>query len=190
NGLLDPGTWPSLWDAYRSTIKTDIPRAKMPGYALLLKDTNGRNKMYSLGDPVNGKETVWTAMLGDASVVRWDPENVGYWIAQVFTKAEYSESNVEIQNGYGGDDGDARAASLGRYLAYSKGLPTVYYGPAQPTQPETTITLYDESKKVLADDIAGWLNVPPQDYKVSQRPAGSSLPDVVIVIGRNYKIPG
>jgi LCP family protein required for cell wall assembly len=189
NGLLDPTTWPSLWDAYRSTIKTDIPRAKMPGYALLLKDTNGRNTMYSLGDPVNGKETVWTDMLGDASVVRWDPENVGYWIAQVFTKAEYSQSTVEIQNGYGGD-GDTRTASLGRYLKYSKGLPTVYYGPTQPVQPETTITLYDENKKALADDIAKWLNVPAQDYKVQQRPAGSSLPDVVVVIGRNYKIPG
>jgi polyisoprenyl-teichoic acid--peptidoglycan teichoic acid transferase len=145
--------------------------------------------MYSLGDPVNGKETVWTCNQGDASVVCWDPENVGYWISQVFTKAAYSQSNVEIQNGYG-DDGAAREASLGRYLTYSKGLPTVYYGPDQPPQPETTITLYDDNKKALADDIAKWLNVPAQNYKVQQRAPGSSLPDVVIVIGRNYKVPG
>ncbi|MEP7215471.1 MAG: LCP family protein, partial [Anaerolineaceae bacterium] len=41
-----------IWDAYNSTVKTDIPRSRMPGYALLLKATNGRIKTYSLGDPV------------------------------------------------------------------------------------------------------------------------------------------
>ena len=188
-GLLSPDTWPGLWDAYSTTIKTDIPRSAMPGYALLMKDTNGRTNLFSLGDPVNDKPTVWGGQLGDASVVFWDAENVQYWLSQVFTKAAYSQSTVEIQNGYG-DDGAVRAASLGRYLAYSKGLPTVFYGPDQPPQPETTITLYDSNKRPLADDIAKWLNIPQQNYRVLDRGNDSTLPDVVIVIGRNYKIPG
>lgn len=188
-GLLSPDTWPGLWDAYISTIKTDIPKNLMPGYALLLRDTNGKSNFFSVGDPVNDKPTVWgeTTAAG-ASVLRWDPDNVQYWLSQTFTKAAYSQSSVEIQNGYG-DDGAARAASLGRYLAYSRGLPTVYYGPDQAQQPETTITLYSDSKRVLAEDIAKWLNIPKEQIRTLSKGDDATLPDVVIVIGRNYKIP-
>jgi hypothetical protein len=163
----------------------------MGGLVPLLHDAINNSKMYSVADPVDGKPSVWTDMYGDASVVKWDPDAVQYWIAQAFTKAAYSASTVEIQNGYAaGDDGNVRSASLGRYLKYSKGLPTVYYGPDQPPQAETTITLYDSAKKELADDIATWLKIPAQNYTVQQRPEGSTLPDVVVVIGRNYKVPG
>src|SRR5204863_8393594 len=63
-GLLNPTPWPDLWDAYASSIRTDIPKSKMFGYMPLLKDTNGRSSTYSLGEPVNGTPTVWGAMLG------------------------------------------------------------------------------------------------------------------------------
>jgi polyisoprenyl-teichoic acid--peptidoglycan teichoic acid transferase len=188
-GLLSPDTWPGLWDAYQSTIKTDIPYAKMAGYALLMQATNGRANYFSVGDPVDGQPTVWGAMLGDASVLDWNPDNVQYWLSQTFTKAAYSQSTVEIQNGYG-DGGAARTASLGRYLAYSKGLPTVNYGPDQPVQQATTITLYAEPKRVLAEDIAKWLNIPKEQIKTASKGDDATLPDVVIVVGRNYKIPG
>ena len=67
----------ALWDAYSSLIKTDIPRGKMPGYALLLKDANANVRTYSLGDPVNGVDTVhgWTTP-GGADVLLWDATNV------------------------------------------------------------------------------------------------------------------
>ncbi len=189
-GLLSPNTWPGLWDAYHSTIKTDIPYGKMAGYALLMQETNGRANYFSVGDPVDGRPTVWGVTTdAGASVLEWDPDNVQYWLSQTFTKAAYSQSSVEIQNGYG-DGGAARTASLGRYLAYSKGLPTVYYGPDQPPQQETTITLYAEPKRVLAEDIAKWLNVPKEQIKVASKGEDTTLPDVVIVVGRNYKIPG
>ena len=180
-----------IWDAYNSTVKTDIPRSRMPGYGLLLKATNGRIKTYSLGDPVNGIETLtgYTSY-GGAAVLRWNHENVQYILSQVFTKAKYAASNVEIQNGYGGDDGAVRASALGRYLRYSKGLPTVYYGPDQRAQPESTIALYGESRRPLAEDIAKWMNIPPANIQSLPRDADSSLPDVVIVVGKDFKIPG
>lgn len=178
-----------LYDAYSNLIKTDVPKSRMPGYGLLLKDTGGRNKTFSMGDPVNGLQTVesWTTPDG-RSVQLWNPENAQYWLSQVFTKSAYASSNVEIQNGYGGDDGAARAAALGRYLAYSKGLPTVYYGPDQPVQPSTSIVLYGD-KGQLADDVARWMNLPSSAIRVLPK-GDTSLPDVVIVVGKDFKIPG
>lgn len=184
--LRDPA---GLWNAYASTVKTDIPYAKFPGYLDLLRTTNGRLKTYSLGDPVNDVPTVTGfTTAGGAAVLAWNPENVQYWLNQVFTKAAYSESNVEIQNGYG-PDGDARAAALGRYLAYVKGLPTVYYGPDAPSQPRTTITLYHVDRRVLAEDIAKWLGIPPSEIIVVPS-TDAALPDVVITIGRDFRVPG
>jgi LCP family protein required for cell wall assembly len=178
-----------LWDAYASTVRTDIPKSKMPGYAALLKDTNGRLAAYSLGDPVNDVPTMTGHTTpGGAAVQLWDAENVQYWLSQVFTKSQYSASAVEIQNGYG-EDGSVRAAALGRYLAYSKGLPTVYFGPDQAAQPHTTITLYGNDKEALAKDIAKWMGVPESEI-VTLSKSDSSLPDVVIVIGKDFKVPG
>lgn len=184
--LRDPA---GLWNAYASTVKTDIPYAKFPGYLDLLRSTNGRLKTYSLGDPVNNVPTVTGfTTAGGAAVLAWNPENVQYWLSQVFTKAAYSESNVEIQNGYG-PEGAARAAALGRYLAYVKGLPTVYYGPDAPQQPHTTITLYHVDRRVLAEDIAKWLGIPPSEIIVVPS-TDTALPDVVVTIGRDFKVPG
>ena len=186
-GLLNnPG---GLYDSYSNLIQTDVPKSKMPGYGLLLKDTGGRNRSFSMGDPVNGLESVegWTTPDG-RSVQLWNLENAQYWLSQVFTRSAYANSNVEIQNGYGGDDGAVRAAALGRYLAYSKGLPTVYYGPDQPVQPATSIVLYGD-KEQLADDVARWMNLPGSSIRVLPK-TDSSLPDVVIVVGKDFKIPG
>lgn len=184
--LRDPA---GLWNAYASTVKTDIPYAKFPGYLDLLRATNGRLKTYSLGDPVNDVPTVTGfTTAGGAAVLSWNPENVQYWLSQVFTKAAYSESNVEIQNGFG-LDGEARAAALGRYLAYVKGLPTVYYGPDVPPQPRTTITLYHTDRRVLAEDIAKWLGIPESEIIVTPS-TDTALPDIVITIGKDFKVPG
>lgn len=178
-----------LWDAYSSTVRTDIPKAKMPGYAALLKDTNGQLATYSLGDPVNDVPTMTGHITaGGAAVQLWDPENVQYWLSQVFTRSQYSASSVEIQNGYG-EDGSVRAAALGRYLKYSKGLPTVSYGPDQAAQPHTSITLYGNEKETLAKDIAKWMGI--QESEIVTLPKeDTSLPDVVIVIGKDFKVPG
>ena len=82
-----------------------------------------------------------------------------------------------------------RAAALGRYLAYSKGLPTVYFGPDQAAQPHTTITLYGDDKRSLAEDIAKWMGIPNSEI-ISLPKDDSSLPDVVIVIGKDFRLPG
>lgn len=178
-----------LYDTYSKLVKTDVPKSKMPGYGLLLKDTGGRTKNYSLGDPVNGIETMEGFTTGGgADVQLWNAENVQYWLSQVFTKTAYANSNVEIQNGYGGEEGSVRAAALGRYLAYSKGLPTVYYGPDQPAQPTTTIIVYGDRDQ-LADDVARWMGVSRANVK-SMPKADSSQPDVIIIVGKDFKIPG
>jgi polyisoprenyl-teichoic acid--peptidoglycan teichoic acid transferase len=177
-----------LYDAYSSTVRTDIPKSKMPGYGALLKDTNGSLATYSLGDPVNGVETMipYTTP-GGAAVQLWEAENVQYWLSQVFTKTAYSNVAVEIQNGYG-EDGTVRTAALGRYLKYSRGLSTVSYGPDQVAQPHTTITLYGGAGQV-ASEIAGWMGIPESEI-VTLPKEDSSLPDVVIVIGKDFQVPG
>ncbi len=178
-----------LWNAYKDVFHTDIPTGKVAGYALLLKETGGRMNTYSLGDPVDGVQTMIPyTTLGGAAVQKWVPENVQYWLSQTFTKSSYAQSNVEIQNGYG-EDGAIRASALGRFLIYSKGLPTVYVGPDTPPQPGTTITLYGDDKRVMAEDIAKWLGMPPTAIRVQPK-SEPSLPDVVIVIGKDFKLPG
>ena len=179
-----------LWDSYRDTIETDIPEGKLPGYALLMKDTNGRTNFYSLGDPVNGIPTVeGFTTEGGAAVLRWNHENVQYVLNQVFTKAAYSQSSVEIQDGYGGEAGTTRAAALGRYLAYTKALPTVGLGPQVAIQPQTTVILLSESRRVLAEDIAKWLNIQTTAIKLQPK-TDPSQPDVIVIIGQNFKLPG
>lgn len=188
SGLLNTNAF-DLYDAYSAMVKTDIPKSKMPGYASLLKDTNGRMNTFSLGDPVNDVPTmIGYTTPGGAAVLQWNSENVQYWLSQVFTKSQYSASAVEIQNGYG-EDGQVRAAALGRYLAYSKGLPTVYFGPDQAPQPRTTITLYGDDRKPLAEDIAKWMGIPTSEI-VTLTKDDSSLPDIVIVVGKDFKVPG
>ena len=178
-----------LWSAYNKTVRTDIPESKMPGYGLLLKETNGQLATYSLGDPVNDVPTMspFTTQAG-AAVLLWDKENVQYWLSQVFTKSQYSASTVEIQNGYGAD-GEVRTAALGRYLKYSKGLPIVYFGPNAPVQPHTTIVLYGDQKESLAEDIAEWTGIPKSEIQTLPKD-DSSLPDIVITIGKDFKVPG
>jgi hypothetical protein len=65
----------------------------------------------------------------------------------------------------------------------------VYYGPDQPVQPSTTVTLYGDARRPLAEDIARWMNIPESQIRVLPRD-DTSLPDVVIVIGKDFKIPG
>ncbi|MEX2080674.1 MAG: LCP family protein, partial [Dehalococcoidia bacterium] len=151
-----------LWDAYNDAFKTDIPRTKMAGYALLLKQTNGTMRTFSLCDPVNESPTVtgWTTP-GGGSVLLWEPQNVQYILGQVFTKSVYANSNVEIANAYdAGQSGEARANALGRYLKF-KGLPSVYIGEDLALQPTTRIVLYDPDRMEMAEDIANWMAVDP-----------------------------
>jgi anionic cell wall polymer biosynthesis LytR-Cps2A-Psr (LCP) family protein len=76
-----------LWDGYKNTVRTDVPLSKMPGYASLLKSTNGQLQTYSVADPVNDVPTLTGYMTdGGASVELWDPQNVQYWISQAFRR--------------------------------------------------------------------------------------------------------
>lgn len=179
-----------LWNAYGSTVKTDMPLLTMVGYAPLLKDTQGRMNTFSLGDPVNGVPTM-TGFVTDAGadVLSWNPDNVQYWLSQTFTKAQYSQATVEVRNG-NGTAGSPRTAALGRYLAYSKGLPTVYFGPDQPAQQKTTITLYGTSKRQLAEDLAGWLGVDPLHHHLPPAACRPQHPRCPRRCGRRLQSPG
>ncbi len=185
----NPARMFAVWDSYNAMVKTDIPRSKFPGYAGLLVSTKGSMETYSLGDEVNGIPTMMEFTTDEgAAVLSWRPENVQYWLNQVFPKTSYAGANIEIQNGYG-EDGSVRSAALGNYLAYVKALPTVYYGPDVPPQPNTTITLYGEERRALAEDIARWLNIPPSRIVVLSK-FDTSLPDVIVTIGKDFTVPG
>lgn len=114
---------------------------------------------YSLGDPVNGRPTLWGMTTDDgASVLDWDPVNVQAIIAQAFSGGKYGDSIVEIQNGTGSpSQGEQLARGLGRYLQINKALPTVELGLDVVQQPTTTIVLYTENRRPMATDIARWL---------------------------------
>ncbi|HEY5476994.1 MAG TPA: LCP family protein, partial [Tepidiformaceae bacterium] len=126
NGLLNNPL--DLWNAYGALLKTDLPTGKMPGYALLLQETQGHLNLFSFGDPVNDVPTVtgFTTEEG-ASVLDWNAENVQYWLSQVFPNTAYYGLTVEVNDATGSVTGDA-ALAFGRYLKYSKGFPTVDVG--------------------------------------------------------------
>lgn len=187
-GLID--NLPTLWDTYKENVRTDLPLRDVVRYAPLVKDTGGQIATYSIGDPVNGVQTVMGVELpSGAQVLEWNRENVKYWISQAFTPAKYSGASVEIQNGYAvGEEGERRSLGLGRYLKFVQGLPVVEIGGQAPVQPATTITLYDSSKQLLAEDIAQWLEIDPKAIRTETK-TNVTQPDVVIVIGEDFRLP-
>jgi LCP family protein required for cell wall assembly len=178
-----------LWSAYGSLVQTDVPEAKLPGYGLLLKDSQGSMRFYSLGDPVNGAPTVtgWVTP-GGADVLNWNPDNVQYWLAQAFSPSLYVGSNVEVRAADGSLD-SAKEVAIGHYLEF-KGLPTVELGPDDPTGSDTHVQIVGDSadRRQLAQDVAKWLQLPPSAIEVAPR-ADSSEPDLVISVGGSFKLP-
>jgi len=186
NLLTDPY---GLYSTYKDMVDHDVSAGEMPGLANLLLQARGNIHTFSLGDPVNGVDTLtpYTTDAG-AAVLLYNADNVTYWLNQVFTKASYSQSNVEIQNGYG-EGGEEHASALGRYLKYGRGLPTVYLGPDHPLQPKTTITLYRKDRLPMAEDIATWMDIPAAEIVLVET-TDPVMPDVVIVIGQDFVLPG
>ena len=181
-----------LWDAYNSLVKTDVPRSAMPGLADLMKKTGGTAEAYSLGDPVDEVPTVIEGYLpGGAAVLFWEPENVQYWLSRAFPVTRHADVIVELQNAYGDQSlGSSRISALGRYLKYSKGLATVYYGDDQPQSAQTKVLLRRESQRKAAEEIAGWLGLPKS--RVIYEPVSSRdtlAPDITVVVGRDFVIP-
>lgn len=180
---------PQYWDVYSSSVRTDIGKGSLPRYAALLKLTQGQPiRTFSLGDPIDDRPTVRTGMYGDASVVFWDADNVNTIIQQFFTKSVYGGAAVEVIDGYRGDGG-LRANQLGRYLRYGKGLPLVWVGPDVTPQSHTVIRLNDPNKREMAEDIATWLGLPKDVIQVAAK-HDETTPDVVIIIGLDFEIPG
>jgi LCP family protein required for cell wall assembly len=182
-----------LWDAYNGLVTTDVPRTQMLPLADLVRQTNGTMQTYSLGDPVDGVPTMIPfTTAGGAAVLKWVPENVQYWLARAFPVTRYPDASVELQNGYGDPDlGGSRTAALGRYLVYSKGLVTVFYGDDVPAQARTTVVLARESQRKAAQDIASWLGL-GQDRVVANIVGAddTTTPDITVIVGRDFVIPG
>lgn len=78
-----------LWSAYGSAFKTNVPAAKMPGYALLARQTHGALETYSLADPVNGTLAVQDQTLqSGAEVLVAVPGALRHWVDVVFGDGE------------------------------------------------------------------------------------------------------
>lgn len=78
----------ALWNAYDDSVWHNVPSGKLPGYALLLKQTQGKVSFFSLADPVAGVDTVsgFTNQYG-AAVLRWNRDNARYWVETVTSPA-------------------------------------------------------------------------------------------------------
>lgn len=82
-GLLDDPL--GVWDAYGNAVKSDVPRSRMPGYALLVSQTRGRLATYSLADAVNGAPAVEDRVLpSGAAVLAGVPRQIEFWLSAVF----------------------------------------------------------------------------------------------------------
>jgi hypothetical protein len=181
-----------LWDAYNDLAKTDIPRSAMVGLADLARRTNGSTVFYSLGDPVDGVPTMipYTTPQG-ASVLQWNRENVQYWLARAFPVTRHADAIVELQNAYPDKaQGNSRTAALGRFLVYSRGLVTVYYGDDAPAQQRTVVLLRRQGQRDAAEDIAEWLGLGPNGV-VSQpvQPDDTVSPDITVIVGQDFVVP-
>lgn len=180
-----------LWNAYGNIVKSDIPTNRILPLGLLAKQTAGNLATYSLGAEVDGVDTVTNYRTPQgADVLKLNHDNVSKVLAAMFTKATYANSRVEIQDAIGGLEGEDKAAQLGRFLRFTKQLPTVYESGAVTLRPDTTITLYDQRWSGLAEELAGWLGIPVANIHAGTKPAGSNLPDIVVTIGKNYRAPG
>ncbi len=186
-GLLSADRWPGLWNAYRSTVKTDVPNARLPGYANLIRQTRGNMTTFSIGDPVGESPTVWDGWLFGAAVLYWDPENVSYWIARTFPSREYAEATVEIQNARGPGQ-ELEALAIGRYIEFDMAVPTVYIGPDAPQAPTSQILVFGDDRRKLAEDIARALDLPLAVIVVRPRD-DDSLPDVRVILAADAVLP-
>ncbi|MFQ5381229.1 MAG: LCP family protein, partial [Dehalococcoidia bacterium] len=183
--LADPV---ALWDAYSETVTTDLSKARMLGLVPLFRQTQGQTEMYSLGDPVNGIETVTGFTSGDGKdVLAWDRDNVRYWLDKTFPKVKYVGSSVEIRDASGDEEG-AKAAALARYLLFYRNLPSVSLGPEVTLEESSRIELHGD-REALAEDLMQWLGLPPERLVVQERTPGLHEPDVVIVIGSDFVLP-
>jgi LCP family protein required for cell wall assembly len=84
----------ALWDAYKSTVRTDIPAALAPGYSNLLRRAGRNLTTYSLGDPVDGVASVEDRTLrSGAAVLVGVPEQIAHWL-HAFTAREARDENA------------------------------------------------------------------------------------------------
>ncbi len=184
-GLL--GTNPSdLWDTYSAIVKHDIAFIEMGSYIPVLRDGGGSMLTYSLGDPVNGVPTMYdyTDPVTQAALLRWNPDNVRYWIAQTFNRSRYLNSTVEVRNAAGAP-ATSRTEALASHLQYDRFLPEVLVGPDLTAQPKSSIIVYSASRSPMAEDIAGWMGISTSAITV-QTTTVPNPPDIVIVVGQDY----
>jgi LCP family protein required for cell wall assembly len=180
-----------LWNAYNDSIRTNMTKAEMIGLAPLVREVQGEIKTYSLGDPVNGVDTVTLDFILDGefskSILTWNRGNVQSILRQVFLEGTYANSTVEIWDG-SGDPEDERARALQGFLAYAKGLPVVNLALDWPdVTPTSTIRVYGDEKLEMAEDIANWMGL--NGSAIERHEAGGATPDIMIIIGADFIVP-
>ncbi len=177
-----------IYDVYARFVQHDVAVSQAVSYLPLLKKTGGVITTFSLADTVNGSSTVFSVPGATGSVLNYDRQNAQYILSQVFTSPRYAKSTVEVQDGRGGELGFIQVDALGRYLKFVRGLPAVSLGTEVPHQATTTITLYDERRRAVAEDIASWLGLPPGAITVARK-GSEVLPDVMVTIGEDFVMP-
>jgi hypothetical protein len=159
--------------------------------AKLAEQTSGEIATYSLGAPINGIPTVEDYIQEDsgAEMLMVNQDNLQIILGQMFSKASYARSWVEIHDGIGGEEGDLKADGLRRFLHFSKGLPTVYIGPDDHNVTQSRITVYSDEWRPMAEDIARWMGLPKSSIVMGVKPPGVVDLDVIITIGPDYHGP-
>lgn len=181
----------SLWNAYNDSVRTNMTKAEMIGLAPLVREVQGEIKTYSLGDKVNGIDTVTLDFLLDGeftkSVLTWNKGNVESILRQVFIEGTYANSTVEIRDG-SGDPAGEQARALRNFLAYAKGLPDVSVALDWPDGAATsTILVYGDKKLEMAEDIAAWMGLDVS--AIEQHEDGGERPDITIILGGDFVVP-
>jgi hypothetical protein len=129
-GLLSPGRWPGLWESYRSAVKTNVPNARLPGYANLLRETRGNMTTFSVGDPSASPRPSGTAGFTAPLSSTGTPTMCGTGSHAPSQNGNTLRPRSKSRTPGPGQEHDALA--IGRFIEFEMAVPTVYIGPDAP----------------------------------------------------------
>jgi polyisoprenyl-teichoic acid--peptidoglycan teichoic acid transferase len=176
---------PELWGRYKDAIETDIPSYRIPGIALLAKQVGlDRVTMRSLGEVTQEAHTA-----GGADVLTADPTDLARVVGDLFFDAKLRQegATVEVQNATAKN---GLAKSTAGYLVQRGVGPTaINVSLATPPAQEETTILNLHGKDYTAERLAQWLGVPASRIKTVRDGRTTEGPDIVIMLGRDAKVP-
>ncbi|MEX1193456.1 MAG: LCP family protein [Dehalococcoidia bacterium] len=189
-GFGDRGKALDLYNAYKESVRTNIPAIKVPGLALLGGQI-GVDKMRM----VSMAPATYTCTYCDASVLLWDPDIVEELKAQVFSDSLLAEefASVEVLNGtvvpgLAGDFADflRRKGISSEQLSIDEYADGLLY--------DTTIVIdVNGNAEHTASRVAEWLGLPASSIITGSDPQAEPFLDtpagVVVVLGADAEVP-